>query len=392
MTYTFADPKEYLFQITPKIRLQLWQQSQVYSNPSSRWRAYINQVCLHGFLDWVQAEYDIQAKVWKSSANFPSFWEFVNGTAVFLNGKKIVLIPTEAIDDSELEVPQEWVDIPSWAADFYLAVQIKPDDEYIRFWGYTTHQELKKEADYDPVDRTYCMDSEHITKSLNAFWIAYEFCQPKDTRATVSKLPLLSTTQPENILQRLTSSSTIFPRLEIPFHTWGALLEKEDYRQRLYQLRQNPVDRSQAVNLSDWFQGIYKASWKALDDFLNLDDNNLAFNFRSTVDSSAANVKRAKVIDLGTEAEPQKVLLVIELIPSLDQNVAIRVQLHPLDSEYLPSNTKLLLKQSTQIIQEVQARLQDNCVQLKLFQGEVGECFSIQVILNSSQITEDFMI
>ena len=35
-----------------------------------------------------------------------------------------MLIPSEAIDDSELEVPQEWVDIPSWAADYYLAVQI----------------------------------------------------------------------------------------------------------------------------------------------------------------------------------------------------------------------------------------------------------------------------
>jgi len=24
-------------------------------------------------------------------------------------------------------VPQEWVDIPEWAADYYLAVQVNPD-------------------------------------------------------------------------------------------------------------------------------------------------------------------------------------------------------------------------------------------------------------------------
>lgn len=80
------------------------------------------------------------------------------------------------------------------------------------------------------------------------------------------------------------------------------------------------------------------------------------------------------------------------MIPSVEQDITIRVQLHPLDTEYLPLNTKLLLTQSTQIIQEVQARIQDNYMQLKLFQGEVGECFSIQVSLDSFQITEDFII
>jgi len=31
-------------------------------------------------------------------------------------------------------VPQEWVDIPEWAADYYLAVQVNPDSGWLRIW------------------------------------------------------------------------------------------------------------------------------------------------------------------------------------------------------------------------------------------------------------------
>ena len=70
-------------------------------------------------MNWIQTEYALQATVWESSPNTPAFWEFVNGTAILLNERRVVLIPSEAIDNRELEVPQEWVDIPSWVADFY---------------------------------------------------------------------------------------------------------------------------------------------------------------------------------------------------------------------------------------------------------------------------------
>ncbi|PSO81051.1 MAG: hypothetical protein BRC41_15925 [Cyanobacteria bacterium QH_9_48_43] len=53
------------------------------------------------------------------SPALPSFWEVVNGTAIALSGVRLVLIPSEAADLSELRVPQEWVDIPSWGGDYY---------------------------------------------------------------------------------------------------------------------------------------------------------------------------------------------------------------------------------------------------------------------------------
>ncbi|MEM6753507.1 MAG: DUF1822 family protein, partial [Cyanobacteria bacterium P01_C01_bin.38] len=378
MTYTFTDPQEWLSEVTPTIGSQLWQQSQVYATPNSRWRAYLNQICLYTFMDWVQTEYGLQASVWESSPHVPGFWEFVNGTAVILNRRRIVLIPTEAIDDSELEVPQEWVDILGWRAEFYIAVQVKPDGESVRFWGYTTHKELKSQATYDPMDRTYCMDARHLTKDLNAFWMAYQFCLIDDTVSAISRLPELSTTQAENMLQRLTSSRVMFPRLEVPFASWGALLENVQWRQRLYQYQQQQqspqTQLSPAINLSNWFESIYQASWQAIDTLINSNSSSLAFSFRSDTNLSAAKMERAKIIELGGEAETQKFVLVLKLAPDANEIVSIRAQLHPLNSEYLPDSIKLvLLSESEEIIQEVQARMKDNYIQLKLFEVNTGE-------------------
>ncbi|WGV25561.1 DUF1822 family protein [Halotia branconii] len=402
MTCAFADPREWLLEISPTIQAQFWQQSQVYATPSSRWCAYINQICLHAFWDWISTEDFPRASIWYSFPDTPAFWEFVNGTAILLEGRRVVLIPSEAIDDRELEVPQEWVDIPSWAADYYLAVQIKPDGEWVRIWAYTTHEELKSLAHYDSVDRTYCIDARHLTKDLNAFSLSYRFCSKEEMKAAVAPLPQLSTEQAENLVQRLGNASFHFSRLAVPFSTWGSLLENEQWRQHLYQQRftlsaveeQQPQSYPVRVNLSRWLEGIYDNAWDAVETFLPLNSNSLALNFRSSSGSGFGSIKRAKLIDLGMEIESQKVVLLVAFMPEDNQQVNIRVQLHPANGErYLPVNIKLaLLLESESIIQQVQAREQDNYIQLKRFDGEVGECFSIQVTFDSYQIIENFVI
>ncbi|MDZ7951325.1 DUF1822 family protein [Nostoc sp. DedQUE09] len=409
MTSAFTEPQELLLEISPSLQTSSWQESQMYATPSSRWRAYINQICLDGFLNWVKAEYVPEASVWHSSPGIPAFWEFVNGTAILLEEKRVVLIPSEAIDDRELEIPQEWVDIPSWAADYYLAVQVTADGDWVRIWSYITHRELKSLADYDQVDRTYCIDARHLIKDFNAFWMTYQFCGTEEMKGAIAPLPELSNVQAENLVQRLGNPSVTFPRLAVPFTTWGVLLENEQWRQRLYQerlqsLQQVVPERSRRaaptqfsqvqVNLSRWLEQIYDTSWQAIETFFEPNSSSRAFNFRTSSGLNATAIKRAKLIDWGIEIEAQKVILLVALIPDPNLLVRIRVQLHPACNQpYLPANIKLvLLSDRGEILQQVQARTQDIYVQLKLFHGEVGECFSIQIELNNYQITESFII
>ncbi|MCC2694878.1 DUF1822 family protein [Nodularia sp. LEGE 04288] len=396
MTCVFAEPREWVLEISPALQGQSWQQSQVYATPSSRWCAYINQICLDVFLNWIQAEYVVNATAGECLPIVPGFWEFVNGTVVLLGQKRVVLIPSEAIDDGELEVPQEWVDIPNWGADYYIAVQVKPDGNSVRFWGYTTHQELKSLANYDPVDRTYCLDEQDLTKDLNAFWMTYQV-STEETKTALAPLEELSVTQAENLCQHLSNFSMAFPRLAVPFTTWGALLENQQWRQHLYEQRQQRQElqsSTEQVNLSSWLEGIYETSWKTIETFFATNTQSLAFSFRSSYGLASATVKRAKLIDLGMQLESQQVVLLVALTPEVNQEVSIRVQLHPASGEaYLPANMTLaLLTESAEIIHQVQTREQDNYIQLPRFDGEVGEYFSIQVAVEDCQIIEKFLV
>lgn len=231
--FTFADPKHLWLEL-PTTQTQ-WQQNQ-FSTPNSRWNAYLNRICLDAILPWLR-EYAPQGLVWPNSTALPSVWEVVNGTAIVMDTTRLVLIPSETIDLS-LRVPQEWVDIPDWAADYYLAVQVNPDQRWLRIWGYTTHQQLKASGSYDPGDRTYCLEEDGLIQDLNVLWVARQLCPEEPTREAIAPLPTLQLAPAENLLQRLGNPTISTPRLAVPFELWGALLQHGGWRQRLYEQRQ----------------------------------------------------------------------------------------------------------------------------------------------------------
>ncbi|XWK90502.1 MAG: DUF1822 family protein [Phormidium sp.] len=230
------DSTEIWLEFSAQQQNQAWEKSQSFSLASSRWNAYLNQICLTAVLPWLQEEYAPKAKVCPNKAALLSFWEVVNGTAIVLDNTRFVLIPGEASDQSELRVPQEWVDIPSWVADYYLAVQVNPDDRCVVIWGYAKHEQLKRGI-YDVRDRTYSLPQENLILDLNVLWVARQLATEEITRAEVTPLAILPQAQAENLLQRLGNSAIIEPRLAVPFELWGALLEHGGTRQQLYSRR-----------------------------------------------------------------------------------------------------------------------------------------------------------
>ncbi|WP_414577926.1 DUF1822 family protein [Anabaena sp. CCY 9402-a] len=230
-----------------------------YSTSGGFQRAWINQVCLTTFLDWLHREITPHARVHPNMAALPNIWEVVNGTAISFDNSRLVLIPTLAMDVDELRVPQEWVDIPEWVADYYLTVQVNPDEEWIRIVGYTTHQQLKTLGVYDAgdgvspsvADRTYSLESDQLISDLNVLWVTRQLSPEEITRAPVAPLAPLPQTQAENLLQRLSNADIKFPRLEVPFPLWGALIAHGGWRQRLYELRQGII---QSTSIKQWLQ------------------------------------------------------------------------------------------------------------------------------------------
>ncbi|MBW4455814.1 MAG: DUF1822 family protein [Nostoc indistinguendum CM1-VF10] len=226
-------------------------QEQPYSTAGACQRGWINQKCLQAFLPWFQEEMAPTARVYPNSAALPSFWEVVNGTAITFDRDRLVLIPTLAMDDDELRVPQEWVDIPEWVADYYVALQVNPDDGWIKIFGYTTHQILKTKGVYDAGDRTYSLEKEDLIPDINVLWVTRQLDWSETLRAEIAPLDPITKTQAENLLERLGDRDVKFPRLAVPFSLWGALLAHSGWRKKLYELRQGLlIQRS----ISQWLQ------------------------------------------------------------------------------------------------------------------------------------------
>lgn len=228
-----------------------------FSTAGAQWRGKINQMCLDAVIPWLQEEYVQPVKV----QALPNIWEFVNGTKVECDDLNLVIIPSTALDQSELRVPQEWVDIPSWKADYYFAVRVNPHENWLTIWGYTTHHQLKTQGKYDASDRTYSLNEDHLIHDINVLWISQQLAttetlQSEMLQVEVAPIPAVPIAQARNLLERLGDPTVVFPRLSVPFSLWAGLMAHPGWRQQLYERRQGMTQRSilqwLQMGLSNW--------------------------------------------------------------------------------------------------------------------------------------------
>ncbi len=383
-------------------RSAAWPNQGDYSYDAARWNAFLNRLCLNLVIPWLEEESGCTAKVWPRKADLPQIWEVVNGAAIVIDKTRFVLIPSEALDIEEFSVPQEWVDIPSWVGDYYLAVQVNPDGGWLRVWGYATHEMLKNHGIYDEWERCYSLRREDVIENLNVIWLAME--TGVSERVPVSPLPVLSAISAENMLTQLSQLAPYSPRRDVGFAQWGALLDNGSWRQQLYERRLGKVVAVAAatatprvVKLSNWLQNNFVdavgAGWQEIAAFLTPEQQLLAMRFRGK-DSGQEGAKQARLIDLGVELGGKNIVLLVAIAPDTGGKANIRVQAHPATGEkHLPPLLKLaLLSESGETRQEVRSRSRDNFIQLNPFKGEPGTPFKIQVALGNVTVTEDLEI
>lgn len=396
MSFTFAEPTEWWLETTALQRT--WQQSQHHSTADRSWTAYLNQLCLTAILNWIKMAYAPAART-LPRGTLDSIWEFVNGSVITAEGVRLAVIPTDEIAGQELEVPQEWVDIPGWAADYYLATQVDVDSNTVRVWGYTTHQDLKRLAGYNPGDRTYSLDAADLTRDLSTLWVTIQFCPEAQTRADVVPLVALPATQVENLIQRLGDSSVAFPRLAVPFTLWGALMANETWRQRLYQQR---LTGKTQVRLSDWFQGQFASAWQAMEAVLSPQQVETAWgtvargrgdNRRADPsDNTGFEVNRVKVLNFGTQPDSDQVALLVGVSAANEPDVQIGIKISPVgDRPHLPGAIQIrLLDENGNEVGQASAAITET-IQLQ-FSGQRGERFSVEVSCDDGCVTEPFEI
>lgn len=226
---------------------QAWQQN----DGPSRWQAYLNQLCLETVIPWLREDHALRAIPALKTPSLQSIWAVVTGTPIQVGAQKIVLIPTETIDLDELRVPQEWIDIPNWMADYYVATQVNPDEGWVRIGGFTKHLQLKEQGAYDWCDRTYTLNDTDLTSDLNVLWLTQQFNPQEITQTAVNPLSTLSKAQADQLIQRLGNSDLVTPRLAIPFEQWGSLIAHGGWRQQLAAKRRGMTEQP---SVGQWLQ------------------------------------------------------------------------------------------------------------------------------------------
>ncbi|MEO0771299.1 MAG: DUF1822 family protein [Cyanobacteria bacterium J06649_4] len=345
--------------------------------PAARWQIYLHQLGWAALLPWFQSEFEVTPQLCPEGHPW-GLWQVVAGIVLTLEtglasggeNRRIVVMLSEALDASELRVPQEWVDIAPWAGDYFVAAQIDVDEQQVALWGYVTRSQLKAEGTYDAEDRAYYLNEASLIQDFSAFWVAQRMPQPVSqsvsqqvsqqvSQAVSQAVPQVAATstvvpsvQADNLLTRLVPVPE--PRLEIPFSLWSALIRDEQWRQRFYQHRQGvtlpnwPIDSSVTppatlpvnlpINLSNWVlpssrqlaSQVVEAGWRVLDAFTTQAP---AASFRGETppqpDATQAGVTCGKRLTLQTASDTFSLVLAISVAAESDQRRNIRIQLYP---------------------------------------------------------------
>lgn len=404
--------------ITPEDETQAWEQAiaHPYSNPRAQERAYYHYLSLRLVQNWL-AEQEPQRPVTLPMAEhqLPSLFDVVDGIALMLGEIRLVLIPDMALNLDELRVPQEWIDIPDWAADYYLALQLDLDQHWVQMVGYASHSQMKTDSHYDVGDRTYSLDASILATDLDILLMAQT--RNPEGRSPLPALQPLTKQQIASYLSQLSQPSLYSPRLTLPFAPWASLLADTICRENLYQARISnqiqtvaaPVSSTQTVrgdrvNLRNWAAGLFSSAWEAMQDFVE-DDMPLALAKQAITGEAGGDTNRVTrgyqihftdcVLRLGvsldydnatpqTDLPPLGVCLKAELIepaspPPASLTLTVSYQDPETDERVDLFEREIVLTEDTKAIQLSQMIVSP------------GDAFSITLSLGNETVTQDFV-
>jgi Protein of unknown function (DUF1822) len=150
-------------------------------------------------------------------------------------------------------------------------------------------------------------------------------------------------------------------------------------------------EQTAIVNIHQWMEGIITVGWQTIDELFNPQELNYRF---------ARNlcITRGKKIDLGLQFNGTSVALIVKLASENQEEIKnqkeidIVVQVHPLSGVYLPQGLDIIVIDAQgEPVLNTTSREKDNWVEVN-FSAESGEKFSIDVCLNDSKVSQEFVV
>ena len=235
-------------------------------------RVDLNQLCMVAVKKWLSEIFDLELKsvfpcTFGGTENLEFISGLVNGFALQVGKTRLVFIPSQSIDLTEIEIPQEWVDLPNWAGDYYIPIQVDVEGKYLHLWTFISHYDLKNNGEFDPVFRNYEIADNAGSKSLDVLFTACELhslgeLAPK--RAEIAPVPTLATADANKLIKQLQEHRSGFsPRLELPSSSWGAILNIEQCLEDLNSPKTEPDPKS-SDDYIKYIHSLMRDGWEFL--------------------------------------------------------------------------------------------------------------------------------
>lgn len=379
-------PEQLILAIAPEQINFAWSQMAKYVNFPAQRNMVINHLCMDVISQWLQTEVINQPIDQFPIINHAdALWSVVNGCKVSIDNLSMVFIPTEEIDTAVFAIPQEWLRIPLWIAQYYVAVMIDMEEGWLRIYGYTEFETIEKKANYNTDDGYYYLDREWLTEDINIMWVVNQL-NPSSI-IELKSLPSLTNDRAISLITELAQPDIYLPRLQINFTEWGALLVHDNLLQLLHEKRCQNIDKD-VVNLRQWFDHIFPVAWQSIDQIFDLTPQEIVWGLRAEIP-----ITRGRVLDLGMTLGEEKVALIVFLRVENTQEIDLIILLYPVGEKcFLPAGLQLAaIDEQGVLCEEIVARENDKLIQLKLG-AEFGERFSIHVTLGDVQITQNFSV
>jgi Protein of unknown function (DUF1822) len=252
---------EIKIQLTDKIKAEILQETNQLSNKVASFRGYLNLLVRKTFISWLNLMLKTNFSDTVNLEDNLSIWEFVNGNAIDINGSRLILIPIETQDKTEFSIPEEWLKIPDWIGNYYLAVEVNLAENYLNFAGYTSYEDVKTYGKLDSFN--HCVDFPYECLENDVSLITLEYQYGWDTIPKILPLPILSSKIKEKLCQEI--QDNLSPRLLVNFPQWLSLISDSKIRYQLFSNRQS-------INLSQWFKGEMQSTltkgWQTLTELM----------------------------------------------------------------------------------------------------------------------------
>ncbi|ASC73452.1 hypothetical protein XM38_044190 [Halomicronema hongdechloris C2206] len=243
-----------ILELTPDQVAQAATRSQADPHPERQWRIYLHGLALQGFTSWLQERApELALGTDQVSLQDPAYAHAIDAVCGLRVGElRLCLLTSGTLVDSVLPLPKAAVELPDWAAQLFVWMEVDEHRGTARVGGVLRRDQLLRQLGPDSHQVDWALsvplswferDSEQLLLYLRCLEAA---ALPVTTTATPD-LTANHQTRLQQLLPQL-QQADVLPEARLPWSLGAALLSHPDWTRWLYGVQRGQTPAWPQVN------------------------------------------------------------------------------------------------------------------------------------------------